>query len=34
LILIFIIVGGAVIYSILFRDDPLNLMKWVKEISY
>ena len=27
LILIFIIVGGAVIYSILFRDDPLNLMK-------
>ena len=34
LILIFIIVGGAVIYSIFFRDDPLNLMKLVKEISY
>ena len=27
LVLICVIVGGAVIYSILFRDDPLNLMR-------
>ena len=29
--IVFIVIA-AVIYSIVARDDPLNLMKWVKEI--